>query len=123
MTPDEADVIIAEQGMGRHIEERPGYLSGPQTISWWCDDSGADNTIVRVRDYHPSRDRNQLHEAEMRLRQNGLWIQYITELAAEVLGIEPCWRNTYGHAALFHMRTAPAEVCAVCLAEGLKEGS
>lgn len=65
MKPHEADIVIAELGMGwQRVPSLPDGTGGEQ---WWV----ATNSFHAVANFHPSTSYDQLHEAEMREMRGG----------------------------------------------------
>lgn len=114
MTPDEADRIIAEKGMGWVERDGTRGLDGGKL--WWPNDPEADDFICYQSDYHPSRDRNQLYEVLGRLsfKQRAMLVHKLEDVPS--CPRYPSWQ------AEWWFFTAPTAVCAVAMAEVLKEG-
>jgi len=108
MDAQEADRIIAEKGIG-------WVLQG----NYWRHPNGRvverDRKLVTKLSFHPSTDRNQLHEAEAALTEE-LQSIYIGRLVERLAG--PGWKNPI---RAYEIRTAPADICAVALAEVLNK--
>ena len=132
MTPKESDVVIAEKVMGWCIEYRPTGAAHDTMEGcyydlepWWREKGVGGKIIIRVRDFHPSRDYNRLHEAEMRLTtdqmtEHVLRLQEENPVFDEIMSRYLMDSGSPGNIALANdcaMRLLPAATCAVCMAE------
>lgn len=110
MDANEADRIIAEKVHNWHIQAALDPVEDMDDQQWYDDEN---HFVCFVSEFHPSRDLNQLHEAVEELPEE-IRLRYMKRVGHK-LHIDP--RGYMAHFAFHH---APAEVCAVSLAETVK---